>query len=87
MLPYFQFEKDERTGCSKIMRNLNAICRLVNSTRVIDVDKFDALCNETYKLLLQYFPFIMIVPALHRALAHISKKMRKMRNRGLVSLL
>ena len=69
------------------MKNINVILRLVNSIRKIDVDKYQQLCEETYLLALDLFPFCMVVSALHRVFGHTPEKMRRMKNRGLVSLL
>ena len=67
------------------MRKINAIIRLVNCMRKIDVDKYQKLCEETYLLALDIFPFMMVNTTLHRIMGHSFKKMRKFGNRGLVS--
>ena len=69
------------------MKNINVILRLVNSLRKIDVAKYEQLCEATYLLALDVFPFCMVVSALHRIFGHTPEKMRRMGNRGLVSLL
>ena len=48
---------------------------------------FEKLCLDTYLLALDAFPFMMVVNTLHRTFAHASQKMRRMKNRGLVSIL
>ena len=70
--------------CEKLMQNAGLICRIVNSTYKVDMDKFEKLCKETYVLALETFPFCNVVDSLHRSWGHIFKKMRKMGNRGLV---
>ena len=70
--------------CDKLMQNAGLICRIVNSTYKVDMDKFEKLCQETYVLALETFPFCNVVDSLHRSWGHIFKKMRKMGNRGLV---
>ena len=70
--------------CDKLMQKAGLICRIVNSTYKVDMDKFEQLCQETYVLALETFPFCNVVDSLHRSWGHISKKMRKMGNRGLV---
>ena len=47
---------------------------------------FEKLCLDTYLLALDTFPFMMVVNTLHRTFAHASRKMRRMKNRGLVSI-
>ena len=69
------------------MKKTNAILRLVNSMRKIDMPAFEKLCLDTYLLALDAFPFMMVVNTLHRTFAHASQKMRRMKNRGLVSIL
>ena len=81
---YFQFEGDEKAMCDKLMQKAGLICRIVNSTYKVDMDKFEKLCQETYVLALETFPFCNVVDSLHRSWGHISKKMRKMGNKGLV---
>ena len=68
------------------MKKTNAILRLVNSMRKIDMPAFEKLCLETYLLALKAFPFMMVVNTLHRTFAHAAQKMRRMKNRGLVSI-
>ena len=80
----FQFEGDEKALCEQLMLNCSLICRIVNSTFTVDMDKFEKLCKDTYELALKVFPWCNIVPSLHRSWAHIFKKMRKMGNKGLV---
>ena len=46
---------------------------------------FEKLCLDTYLLALEAFPFMMVANTLHRIFGHASKKMRRMKNRGLVS--
>ena len=65
------------------MINMNAIARLINSTRVIDMDAFEKLVKNTYNLSLEAFPFCSIVDSVHRILGHVSNKMRRMGNTGL----
>ena len=71
----------------KIMKNLNAILRLVNCTRKVNMDDFEALCQQTYELMLTHFPFMMVVSTIHELLGHCAKQMREMGNRGLVSFI
>ena len=80
----FQFEGDEKAKCRQLMQNCSLICRIVNSTFTVDMEKFEKLCKDTYELALEAFPFCNIVPSLHRSWAHIFRKMRKMGNKGLV---
>ena len=71
----------------KIMKNMNAILRLVNCTRKVDMDAFEAMCKQTYELMLIHFPFMMIVSTIHELLGHCAKLMREMGNCGLVSFI
>ena len=81
-----QFDNDEKEGCRELMKFCNYICRIVNSNRTIDMEKFEKLLKATYLLALTVFPWCHVVPSLHRVWGHIAKKMRKMKNKGLVSL-
>ena len=81
----FQFENNEKEQCRELMKKTNAILRLVNSMRKIDMPAFEKLCLDTYLLALEAFPFMMVANTLHRIFGHASKKMRRMKNRGLVS--
>ena len=67
------------------MKKTNAILRLVNSMRKIDMPAFEKLVLDTYLLALRAFPFMMVNTTLHRIFGHASKRMRRMKNRGLVS--
>ena len=69
------------------MKNCNYICRIVNSNRTINMPKFEKLLEATYLLALEVFPFCHVVPSLHRVWGHVAKKMRKMKNKGLVRLI
>ena len=77
---------NERADIILAMQYSAVICRIVNSTRKVDVDAFEKLCQEAYLHLLKCFPFCNIATSIHRVWAHCAEKMRAMGNHGLGQL-
>ena len=81
-----QTEGNERENLRKLLQYANVICRIVNSTRKIDVDKFEKYCKAAYEHAITHFDYCNIAPSIHRIWAHCGEKMRKMGNVGLGQL-
>ena len=54
----------------KIQTNLSVVLRLANSGDLIQCDKMEELCKETYEYILVEFPWASITPSLHKLLSH-----------------
>ena len=82
-------------------QRLSVIIRIVNSKRLIKVDKFKEFCKNTYSFLLKSFPeqyngaretdddlktWISITPSLHKLLAHYWELIENNDDHGLGSL-
>ena len=59
-----------------IHRNLAIILRIMNSNEKVDVIKLLILCEDTYELILNSFPWVSITPTLHKLLTHLVELIR-----------
>ena len=62
-----------RDAINIIHCNLSAILRVYNSTQEVETEKLDALCKETYELIIITFPWVNITPTVHKLLAHCTE--------------
>ena len=50
--------------------NLSVLLKIFNCNKAVQTDKLDAICKDTYELILIAFPWASVTPSLHRLLAH-----------------
>ncbi|KAI6646261.1 hypothetical protein LOD99_9345 [Oopsacas minuta] len=60
----------DKISLEKIQTNLSVLLRLLNSGDLINCDKMQELCKETYEFILIEYPWASITPSLHKLLAH-----------------
>ena len=58
----------EDTGI--LVQNLAIIQRIVTSSRKVKVDDFRNFCYDTYRFLLEEFPWASITPTVHKVMTH-----------------
>ena len=64
-------DKEQLTIIKQLHRNFNVILRIISSKgRQIDIDKFGALCTNTYIDILIYLAWADLTPTVHKILAH-----------------
>ena len=67
----------EKEAFRSLHQNFSVILRVVSSKdHKIDVDAFKTLCQETYLLLVESFPWASVPPSIHRLLAHSEERIR-----------
>ena len=62
-----------RDTISIVHSNISAILRVYNSSQAVETEILDALCKDTYELIVVTFPWANITPTLHKLLAHCTE--------------
>ena len=60
-----------------IHSQLAAILRIFNSDRKVNKEKLGSLCQDTYLLIMDTFPWVGVTPSLHKLLAHSEELIRE----------
>ena len=66
-----------------IFRDINVICRVANSTKLIDVPKFKEFCKEAYIFKVKSFKWASLPVTQHRGYGHLANVIQLNDCRGL----
>ena len=66
VLDLFNVDDEDRAKIQRILRDINVIGRIANSTRKIDIPKFKKFCTDAYLFKVQAFTWPSLTVSLHR---------------------
>ena len=72
VLELFKVGQADKAKIRRILRDINVIARVANSTRKIDVPKFKLFCKNAYIFKVKAFPWASCPVTLHRGYAHLA---------------
>ena len=72
VLDLFKVNARDRAKIKRILRDINVIGRVANSTKKIDVAKLKEFCKEAYIFKIQAFSWPSLPVSLHRGYAHLA---------------
>ena len=72
VLELFKVNKPDKAKIRRILRDINVIARVANSTRKIDVAKFKIFCKDAYIFKIKAFKFASCPVTLHRGYSHLA---------------
>ena len=64
------------SALSKVHAQLSVILNIFNSSQLVSTSDLEKLCEDTYLLVLDSFPWASITPTLHKLLAHSEELIR-----------
>ena len=64
------FPNEWQDDILKLHKNFSIILRVIKSTRPVDTEKLQPLCQETYLLLREKFPMVIVTETTHMVLGH-----------------
>ena len=70
-------EQQHKEALSKLHTQISAILRIFNCGQKVNTNELGKLCNGTYLLILESFPWANITPTLHKFLAHCEDLLRE----------
>ena len=73
VLNLFKVDVSDRAKIERIIRDINVIGRVANSTKLIDVAKFKEFCKEAYIFKVKAFSWPSLPTTLHRGYAHLGQ--------------
>ena len=72
VLELFKVSVEDKAKIRRILRDINVIARVANSTRKIDVPKFKIFCKNAYIFKVEAFDWPSCPVTLHRGYAHLA---------------